>query len=303
MPWTIYCHTHIDSGRRYVGLTKKTMLQRWNRHIYSSNHVKAGKLINGHFPNAIRKYGKDAFSHEVLEICDSLEAANAAEEKWVDFHDSRNPVKGFNLARGGEHIPHPIRKNPWSDLEFRKKSLIANKKLWKDPAFRAKNFAALQTTWNTPEYRAKRSAISKTLMSDPEIREKISAAQKGRKSSLTPEQLKEFSERGKRLVIPEVMRARALLMAPEVRERTRLNNLGRRWKQSPEVLKKIKNRNHERRMKRLNQPISHMCKKHGIIIGNDCFIGRRNGVGLRIECRKCMRERNRSYIMIVNPTQ
>ena len=75
--YTIYCHTHTESGRRYIGLTKLTMMKRWNSHIYTANHVKNGKLAaTGHFPNAIRKYGKDAFSHEVLEVCSTLEEAN-----------------------------------------------------------------------------------------------------------------------------------------------------------------------------------------------------------------------------------
>ena len=113
--WTLYCHIHAASGRRYVGLTKKTMLHRWNRHVYHALKRNDGT----HFQRAIRKYGKDAFSHEVLEVCHSLEVANLAEECWIELFDTRNPEKGFNLAKGGEHAPHPVRKNPWGDPIFR----------------------------------------------------------------------------------------------------------------------------------------------------------------------------------------
>jgi group I intron endonuclease len=177
MPWTIYCHTHIDSGRRYIGLTKKTWKQRWNQHVYMSNRVKRGY---GHFPNAIRKYGKDAFSHEVLEICDDLDFANEREEYWITRFDTRNPEKGFNLARGGSHTPHP-KKNPWDRPEFREKQLKLLKERWEDPAFRSKMAnIATQTSKNPawrakvrdPEDRARRSSVSRALWKDPEFRKK-----------------------------------------------------------------------------------------------------------------------------------
>ena len=107
--WTVYCHIHRATGRRYVGLTKKTWRKRWNQHVYTAS--KLAKKGWSHFANAIRKYGKDAFDHEVLEVCDTLDEANAAEEKWIEHFDSRNPEKGFNLKRGGDHLPHPVSKS------------------------------------------------------------------------------------------------------------------------------------------------------------------------------------------------
>jgi len=118
MPWTIYCHTLVADGRRYVGLTKRTMGRRWSQHVTQSRSSKGGRW---HFPNAIRKYGPEAFSHEVLEVCEDLDVANLAEECWIELLDTRNPEKGFNLAKGGAHIPHPIRRNPWDDPGYRSK--------------------------------------------------------------------------------------------------------------------------------------------------------------------------------------
>jgi hypothetical protein len=90
--WTIYCHTHVDSGRRYVGLTSRSMERRWSQHVAQAKTSRGGRW---HFPNAIRKYGKNAFSHEILEICYSLEEANTAEDKWINHFDARNPERGF----------------------------------------------------------------------------------------------------------------------------------------------------------------------------------------------------------------
>lgn len=177
--WTIYCHTHTETGRRYIGLTKKTMVQRWNQHVFNA------KSKNGygcfHFWNAIRKYGKDAFSHHLLEFgIPTLEIANEREEYWIVFYDSRNPEKGFNLARCGEHRPHGIRKNPWDDPEFRSRNLSRldeirqtpqeaktdSLSMWEDPILRGKHKLTAKSTWESEEYRKKRDK----LWQDPDFR-------------------------------------------------------------------------------------------------------------------------------------
>lgn len=167
--FAIYCHTHIESRRRYIGLTKKTMMQRWNQHL-----AKAKKMGDkrSHFWAAIRLYGKDAFSHEVLEVCHSLESANAAEQKWIDFYDTRNPERGFNLIPGGAHTPHPV-KNPWDRPEYREKMipvLVKMQTAGLSPEAQAKTVATLQT----PEFRQKASELTKRQFADPAARQKMS---------------------------------------------------------------------------------------------------------------------------------
>ena len=188
--WTIYCHTHIKSGRHYIGLTKMGMTVRWNRHVYSALHSKDGRW---HFPNAIRKYGKEAFSHEVLEICNTLEEGNTAEIKWIDHFDSRNPEKGFNLMKGGEHVPHPIKKNPWDDPEYREKQIKrfkdpSWKKLMNGPSTKIKMSLASKgrknkNPWNDPEYREKNLPRVIARNTNQDVRIRISKALTGRKLS------------------------------------------------------------------------------------------------------------------------
>ena len=115
--WTLYCHTHTDSGRRYIGLTFQTMERRWKKHVYAA--FRFSNDGRWHFPNAIRKYGSHAFSHEVLAQSRTLEDANYTEEVLIFQYDTRNPAKGFNIAKGGKHTPHSIRKNPWNDPKYR----------------------------------------------------------------------------------------------------------------------------------------------------------------------------------------
>ena len=162
--YTIYCHIHIESGRRYIGLTKKTMLFRWNQHLQNAKK-KRGKGC-AHFWAAIRKYGKDAFKHEVLEICYDLDSANEAEKKWISHFDTRNPEKGFNLALGGSHTPHPV-KNPWKRPGFREK-VKNNIKFLFTTESRKKQLESMRS----PESVLKRSKIAKINLNKPETKRK-----------------------------------------------------------------------------------------------------------------------------------
>ena len=183
--WTIYCHTHIASGRRYVGLTKKTWKQRWNQHVYTAFREKSGW---SHFANAIRKYGKEAFSHEVLEVCYDLEIANIAEVSWIDFYDTTDPAKGFNIAKGGNHAllePESLARVSFGvRASLQKPSVLANRaaasrRMWQNPEFREKVTKSIVNVWKDPSYQSKMSVISKEVNSRPEVKKKISEAQNG----------------------------------------------------------------------------------------------------------------------------
>ena len=163
--WTIYCHIHSESKRAYVGLTSQTMEKRWKNHIHAAMTSKNGRW---HFPNAIRKYGKEAFSHRVLEICDSLEKANWREEAWIELFETRDPRFGFNLMRGGAHVPHPIRKNPWNDPEYRKKMEGNSKKLWENSVMLIEASKRSRKKWEDSEYRSQ----YKKIWENPQHREK-----------------------------------------------------------------------------------------------------------------------------------
>lgn len=168
--FTIYCHTHIDSGRRYVGLTSQTMEKRWKNHVHAAKYSKGKNQY--HFANAIRKYGKDAFTHEVLEVHSSLTEANTREEFWIEHFKTRDPQFGFNISPGGSHIPHPVR-NPWDRPEYREKMKAVIPKLTAaglSPEARAKTVAALKTS----EFRQKAAELTRQQFSSPESRLKMS---------------------------------------------------------------------------------------------------------------------------------
>lgn len=142
------------------------MMHRWNQHCAQAKRSRGGRW---HFPNAIRKYGRNAFSHEVLAMSWTLEGANATEEWLIDFYGTRNPERGFNLAKGGQHIPHPIRRNPWNRPGFREKITTLSMDAVRTPEARAKCQKAL----SSPEIRERWSEASKAMWADPAYKEKM----------------------------------------------------------------------------------------------------------------------------------
>jgi group I intron endonuclease len=180
MSWTVYCHTHVESGRRYVGLTKYTMMHRWNQHCAQAKRSGDGR---SYFQNAIRKYGKDAFSHEVLGKHETLEEANTAEQRWIEELDTRDPEKGFNLSKGGDsHPSRPLRSNPWLRPEYRARMLDVKKELWSNPSYRTS-----LTGWkHSPVTLQKISSSSSSRHHHSATRGKISNSLKRTKSLVVP---------------------------------------------------------------------------------------------------------------------
>jgi hypothetical protein len=106
----IYCHTHVASGRKYVGLTQETMERRWTNHL-SAARTRQDRGGCRYFNNAIRAHGAGSFTHEVLEEYEGTRAeADVLETRWIAKLDCRAP-NGFNLAEGGKTSSHhPLSK-------------------------------------------------------------------------------------------------------------------------------------------------------------------------------------------------
>ena len=91
--YCVYIHTNISNGKRYVGLTCQSPNERWRN----------GKGYKGstHFENAIKKYGWDNFSHEIVANNLSKEEACALENKLILEYKTQDENYGYNLESGG----------------------------------------------------------------------------------------------------------------------------------------------------------------------------------------------------------
>ena len=92
MGYIVYRHTS-PSGKSYIGLTCQTMERR-------SRNGEGYKECTA-FYYAIRKYGWDNFSHEVLERDLSFTQACERERYYISLFDSLTTGNGYNLENGG----------------------------------------------------------------------------------------------------------------------------------------------------------------------------------------------------------
>jgi group I intron endonuclease len=85
----IYKTVNRLNGKFYIGQEKNYNPRYFGSGIY---------LIR-----AIEKYGLENFTKEIIE--DKIETKQLLNEReifWIDFFDSRNPKKGYNIASGGQ---------------------------------------------------------------------------------------------------------------------------------------------------------------------------------------------------------
>lgn len=93
---SIYKITNIQNKKVYVGKSKGRLIGRIIKHCH---HVRKG--TNRYLYDAIRHYGWNNFSVEVLEIC-TLEELDEREIYWIATLRSNNKDFGYNMTEGGD---------------------------------------------------------------------------------------------------------------------------------------------------------------------------------------------------------
>lgn len=83
----VYKTTNLINGKIYIG-------QDLNN---NPNYLGSGLMLN----NAIKKYGKENFKKETIEVCNSKEELNEREKFWIKELNSQDRKIGYNIADGG----------------------------------------------------------------------------------------------------------------------------------------------------------------------------------------------------------
>lgn len=100
----IYCYTNKENNKQYIGQTNNVE-RRKKQHIQDSIHCHKGHEVSYNLPfhSAIRKYGIDNFTFEILEIVetDNWNEVNMLESKYIKNKNSLAP-NGYNLKTEGE---------------------------------------------------------------------------------------------------------------------------------------------------------------------------------------------------------
>ena len=113
------------SGKSYIGQTIRSEKERWSQHIRDSKKGNDDKcrLLN----NAIRKYGADKFTSEILIECDE-DKLDYFETKFIKAYNTLTP-NGYNLTSGGNSNK---KFSDDSKLEMRKSQLKSNDHKFED---------------------------------------------------------------------------------------------------------------------------------------------------------------------------
>ena len=165
--YTVYVHTNKVNGMKYVGITGQDPKARW-AHGY-------GYHKQSHFFNAIKHYGWDGFTHEIVATGLSLKEAATEEERLISLYKTTNRQFGYNKSTGGEAGARGVELS----AENRAKRSETLKRLWENPAFRERRRVATIELNKRKDIREKRSAASMGRSLTQETREKISEHRRG----------------------------------------------------------------------------------------------------------------------------
>lgn len=89
----VYITTNLINGKQYVGDRSCNCLPEEDSYLGSGRPL---------FENAKKKYGKENFSKEILEILDSREKTHKAEEKYIQIYKTHISQGGYNISwKGG----------------------------------------------------------------------------------------------------------------------------------------------------------------------------------------------------------
>ena len=102
--FTIYKTTNIVNGKVYIGQHKVQSL------FDKDTYIGSGSILI----KAIKKYGKENFSKEILTIAISQSEADVLEKYYIKKYDSTNTEKGYNILAGGQGSGRVENQVPWN---------------------------------------------------------------------------------------------------------------------------------------------------------------------------------------------
>ena len=89
----IYKITNLINGKSYIGQTNN-----FQRRMREHQNTKDNYAIH----LAIQKYGKDAFSYEIIEHCND-DILDEREIYWINFYKTHITEEGYNMTFGGDN--------------------------------------------------------------------------------------------------------------------------------------------------------------------------------------------------------
>jgi group I intron endonuclease len=174
----IYKFTHIATGRVYIGQTIQDANRRRLEHLSASREE--GSTTRFH--NALRKYGENAFTFEVVTEASSINELNRLEVKYITEYNSIS--NGFNLREGGDNKQHS--QESIEKMRASQKAAHARRREAGTDTWTRKDGGAMCGKNHSKETKAKMSSAQKGKKKwSDEDKAKMSATRKGRPISDT----------------------------------------------------------------------------------------------------------------------
>lgn len=95
----IYKITNKINGKLYIGFSNN-IERRFREHKYRGTQYEKNPEWDKPLYRAMRKYGIENFSFEIIEEC-TIETADEREIYWINYYDSYN--RGYNATTGGSN--------------------------------------------------------------------------------------------------------------------------------------------------------------------------------------------------------
>lgn len=157
-PMLVYLLTNKMTDKKYVGITGQLLSARWQRH-----RMDARTGFKSYLCRALRKYGPENFSLEVIATASNRADLQKLEIEYIEKLNTRSP-NGYNMTIGGDgrHEPH-------SD-ETRKKMSEAHRRRMADPELRAHLSQKMREyAQNNPTEMSRRSRCNNGPMTEREL--------------------------------------------------------------------------------------------------------------------------------------
>lgn len=165
----VYVATNKLNGKKYVGLTQRTLVQRWYEHMGT-----ARRYPKSYFHRAIAKYGVAAF--DVQHVASATKVEHLADlERLViaDVQPEYNQTNGGELTVGKKHTPESVAR-----------IAAKNRGQKRTAESRERNRAQKQAWWDAnPEEKPKMAAalaVARAKVDNVKRIAAVSAANKGK---------------------------------------------------------------------------------------------------------------------------
>lgn len=171
--WCVYMHTNKINGKKYIGITSLKPVERWG--------TKGQKYKTSHFYNAIKKYGWDNFTHEILFTELEEQEAKDTEIRLISKYKTKNSEYGYNLTDGGDGV-----RGYCASEEHRKK--ISERQKGKTPWNKGKKYNLFANSeiqkikWQNKDYRQNMVDKNTGKILSEETKDKISKNNPRRRS-------------------------------------------------------------------------------------------------------------------------